>query len=332
MPNRSDYTKQYQNTNVTDMGSIYSILQYTDLKDLSMVEVAGYTGNAFRIIIDRERVNIASYSAYEWPLHHEEQFANLGVSIRIEGGPTEIPPTPEELERALEMIQWSLDRGIPLLSWDLFVPEFGVIYGYDDDTRTLRCRDITKDGELPYEKLGRGQVHELYVVAITDVRRVDKRKMLHGALRIAVRHAREQGYKREDSNYRNGLAGFDAWIEAFQGGHVEVFSNTLHGMYNFDQRVFAAEFLKRVSSELLEEAATNLDTSLGQLAGQAAVHYDQVADQLNEFVTLFPFPKGGDPNDPEQAAAAIELLRICRAEEEKGVVLLEQMLRLLDEA
>ncbi|RKN84535.1 hypothetical protein [Paenibacillus ginsengarvi] len=329
MGNRPDYTRNFSHTNITDTGSMYSILQHTALKHLSLVEVAGYTANAFRIIIDRERVNVAGYSAFEWPLHHKEQFENLGVSTRYEGGPTSMPPSPEELERALELIQWSLDRGIPVMAWDLFVPDFGVIYGYNDETRTLRCRHVTKDGELPYEMLGRGQAPELYVIAVTETMAVDKRTMLRGALKLAVRHAREQGYKREDSNYRNGLAGYDAWIEAFGHRNVEVFGNSLHGVMHYDQRLFAAEFMKRVSAELQGESGA--DKQLGSLAGQAAVHYDKVADNFAEFVKRFPFPKGGDPNDAEEAAAAIRLLTETRFEEEQGVVLLEQMLLLLDE-
>jgi hypothetical protein len=328
MAKRPDYTSNFTHTNLTDTGSMYSMLQYTDRKDLSLVEVAGYTANAFRIIIDRERVNVAGYSAFEWPLHHREQFANLGFDTRCVGGPTEIPPTPEELERALELIQWSLDRGVPLLAWDLFVPEFGIIYGYDDEARTLRCRDITKDGELPYEKLGRGQVHELYVMAVTGMKLVGKRTMLHGALRMAVSHAREQGYKREHSPYRNGLAGYDAWIEAFGKRNVEAYGNTLHGMYIYDQRLFAAEFLKRIADEIQGEAPE--ERLLKMLAGQASVQYDNVADRLAEFVARFPFPKGGDPNDPVQASAAIRHLSEARAEEEKGVELLEEMLKVLD--
>ncbi|WP_240419435.1 hypothetical protein [Paenibacillus periandrae] len=128
---------------------------------------------------------------------------SLKVITRYEGGPTSMPPSPEQLERALELIQWSLDHGIPVMAWDLFVPDFGVIYGYNDETRTLRCRHVTKDGELPYEMLGRGQAPELYVIAVTETMAIDKRTMLRGSLKLAVRHAREQGYKREDSNYHN---------------------------------------------------------------------------------------------------------------------------------
>lgn len=324
-----DYTGNFTHTNVTDTGSMYAILQHTNLKHLSLVEVAGYTANAFRIIIDRERVNVAGYSAFEWPMHHEEQFANLGVRTRYEGGPTSVPPTPEELERALELIQGSLDRGIPVMAWDLFVPDFGIIYGYNDEARTLRCRHITKDGELPYDKLGRGQAPELYVIAMAEIIAVDKRTMLRGALQLAIRHAREQGHMRENSHYRNGLAGYDAWIEAFGRRNVEIYGNSLHGVLHYDQRMFAAAFMKQVAKELQGESAA--DKQLRFLAEQAAVYYGNVANNFANFVTQFPFPKGGDPNDSEEAAAAIRLLTKAKSEEEQGVASLEQMLRILDE-
>ncbi|GGG68339.1 hypothetical protein [Paenibacillus radicis (ex Gao et al. 2016)] len=329
MGNRPDYTSNYTHTNLTDTGSIYSILQYTERKNLSLVEVAGYTANAFRIIIDRERVNVAGYSAFEWPLHHQEQFANLGFQTRYAGGPTEIPPTPEELEQALELVQWSLDRGIPVLAWDLFVPEFGVIYGYDDDSRMLRCRDITQDGELPYEKLGRGQVHELYVMAVTAFTPVAKTEMLRGALQLAVIHARTQGYKREDSQYRNGLEGYDAWIEALGRGEVDVYGNALHGLYVYDQRLFAAQFLKHIAEE--QQSLPDANERLVTAAKQAAIHYDKVADALAEYCLLFPFPKGGDPNASDQAETGIRYLSEARAAEAQGVTYLEEMLAVLEE-
>ncbi|CAG7652115.1 hypothetical protein PAESOLCIP111_06460 [Paenibacillus solanacearum] len=145
---------------------------------------------------------------------------------------------------------------------------------------------------------------------------------------MAVQHAYEQGYKREDSQYRNGLAGYDAWIEAFQKRNVEVFGNTLHGLYVHDQRMYAAEFMERIAIELQGEDEEN--QQLSSLAGQAARHYDKVSGCFGAFRNRFPFPKGGDPNDPEQAEAAIQLLTEARAEEGKGVGCLEKMLQILN--
>ncbi|WP_127585533.1 hypothetical protein [Paenibacillus koleovorans] len=147
---RNDFT---WNCN-TDTESIYSMVQYTDKKELFHTDIMGFTAHAFRIIIDREEVEVGSYSFFDWQLRHAEALMNLGFTVRTTGRQSHIAPTPEELEIALEMIQTSSDAGIHALSWDLFIPEWGVIYGYDDETRMLHCRDVRRDSEIPYEKLG----------------------------------------------------------------------------------------------------------------------------------------------------------------------------------
>jgi hypothetical protein len=49
-------------------------------------------------------------------------------------------------------------------------------------------------------------------------------------------------------------------------------------------------------------------------------------------VAMFPFPHGGEPNADEQANRAITLLREAKTEEEQGVLILERMLELLEQA
>ncbi|GJM69655.1 hypothetical protein HMSSN036_18710 [Paenibacillus macerans] len=135
---RDDFTWS-QNT---DTIAIHSMLEYTGKAGMSLVDVMGYTAHAFRIIIDREAVEVGSYSAFDWPLHHTEQLQNLGFTVQTAGRPNHIPPTPAELEEALGFIQDSLDKGVPALGWDLFIPEWGVIYGYDDEKKNAslpRC-------------------------------------------------------------------------------------------------------------------------------------------------------------------------------------------------
>ncbi|WP_127573061.1 hypothetical protein [Paenibacillus xylaniclasticus] len=68
----------------------------------------------------------------------------------------------------MALVRESIDRGIPVMAWDLFVPKFGVIYGYDDDVQKLRCKDVVKDDDLPYTKLGHGQIGELFVFGISS--------------------------------------------------------------------------------------------------------------------------------------------------------------------
>lgn len=310
----------------TDTSAIHSMIQYTDKAGMSLIDVMGYTAHAFRIIIDRDAVEVGSYSAFNWPLYHAQQLHNLGFTVQTLGRPNHIPPTPEELEEAIASIQTSLDNGVPALSWDLFIPEWGLIYGYDDENKVLRCRDVRKDGDLPYEKLGRGEVTEMYVLTITGSHPVDKRTMLKGALQMAVTHAKY--VEREDESHRVGLDAYEAWIEAFTKRTVDPFGNGVNTGKVWDERVFATEFLLELSLNWIGD--TPQDDRLRILAKDASEQYGAVAERLAEMRDMFPFPHGGDPNSKEQAERAVTLLNEAKTAETAGVALLEQILETLE--
>ncbi|MFK7692795.1 hypothetical protein [Paenibacillus sp. HJGM_3] len=302
-------------------------MQYTDKKDLSRTDIMGLTAHAFRIIVDREEVEVGSYSFFDWQLRHAEALRNLGFTVRTTGKQNHVSPTPEELETALEMIQTSLDAGIPALSWDLFIPEWGVIYGYDDETRMLQCRDVRRDGEMPYEKLGRGEVTELYLLTITDSKPVDRQTMLRGALKLALEHAHIQQFPVEESaGHANGLAAFDAWIHALERRTANPFGNAVNTGKVCDAREFAVQFLQ----ELADNGSEPGDEPLRRLARQAAEQYAIVAGILSIMRDMFPFPHGGVPGDEAVATRAIELLTEAKNAETEGVELLAQMLDLLE--
>ncbi|MFC5467486.1 hypothetical protein ACFPPD_02070 [Cohnella suwonensis] len=61
------------------------------------------------------------------------------------------------------------------------------------------------------------------------------------------------------------------------------------------------------------------------MAEEAAVHYDKVAEAFIEFQQLFPFPQGGEPNDPANAEEAIRLLEQAKVDEASRVAVLERM-------
>lgn len=311
----------------TDTTAIHSMIQYTDRTGMSMIDVMGYTAHAFRIIIDCIEVEVGSYSFFDWKLHHGEAFQNLGFTVQAAGKQTNIPPTPEELEEAIGFLQESIDRGVPGLGWDLFIPEWGVIYGYDDEKRVFRCRDVRMDSELPYEKLGRGEVTELYVLTIVGSSLVEKKAMLRGALQLAVNHACHQYKELKQSNHRNGLAAYDAWIEAFTNRTVNPFGNCVNAGKVSDAREFAAKFLSELSTGW-EDVSPKGD-QLRALALESSTHYAAVAERLCEMRDMFPFPSGGNPNSEIQANRALELLREAKDAETKGVQLFGRMLELL---
>lgn len=310
--------------------ALYRMIGYTDKKDISLTDVMGYTSWAFRINIHARTVNIAGpYASLSWGDVFRQGMMNLGFTCKSIGEPNLTPPTPRQLQEALLFVQSSIDTGIPVMAWDLFVPEFGIIYGYDDSQQLLNCKDTAEDGLLPYHKLGRGRIGELFVLGVTDTFEVDEIAALRGALDMVLDHAFNHLPRHDEEPYRNGLAGYEAWIQAFRSGSVEVVGNAYNALVVSDAREYAYRFLAGLSEKNFNELPVTQEIS--RLALAAAEHYREVARHLAEIRTLFPFPQGGTPNDPETAGMAITLLEQALAAEERGIQQLQVMHRVLEQ-
>lgn len=296
-------------------------------KEVSLTEFMGYSSHAFRININGDNVDVAGPTGYEWEDILPKGLLNLGFRCKWLRTPNFTPPTPELLAEALELIQESIDRGIPAVGWDLLIPEFGIIYGYDDGEKALHVKDPRGDGKLPYEKLGRGQVAELFVLTLTDSFDVSKEMTLRGALDMILDHARRRQHNNELPKYENGLKAYDAWIHAFTNRNVDAFGNSYNTMVVSDARKHAVRFLRGLATDWNGESA--LEKRVRERASSAAEHYADVERSLTVLNEMFPFPNGGTPNDPVHAERAIEQLYAAKAAEEKGLKELEAMRELL---
>ncbi len=69
---------------------------------------------------------------------------------------------------------------------------------------------------------------------------------------------------------------------------------------------------------------TPLGSILAPYAAEAALYYRQTADTLAQLLPRFPFPHGGEPNDPQEAELAIRLLIKAKSEETNGVTVLKK--------
>ncbi|PTM57868.1 RNA polymerase sigma factor [Desmospora activa] len=296
--------------------AITTAIGYTG-QDVSLSDVMGYTGHAFRLNIHKGDVDVAGPTAYKWNPVVSRGLAHLGFEVSDVGAQAQT--SPEKLTEAVDLIHDSIDRGIPVVTWDLFVPEFGLIYGYDDEAQTFAAVDFKNDGKLPYDQLGMGEIKELAVFALGKWKPVDKKHAFLQALTMAVEHA----YGKEPAlrGFVQGVAAYDTWIEAFESGTVDPFGNSYNVAVAADARRFATHFL-------LERSACPKsigDSRIVQLTARAAVCYAQVYESLQALNQLFPFPAGGNPNESTQRAQAITLLTRAKEEELKGVALMQEI-------
>lgn len=96
----------------------------------------------------------------------------------------------EEARRreAVETVKRSIDRGIPAVSWDIGVPEWGLITGYDDAAATFATLSITGEGDQPYTLLGKRELPILSVLTLCGRTGKPEEAVLRDTMHLAVSH------------------------------------------------------------------------------------------------------------------------------------------------
>lgn len=302
--------------------AVHGAVSYTDKKHLSLVEVMGYTGHAFRINIDPGAINAAGPTSFPGGYILRRNLCNLGFTSCLADPAAPIPP--EKAERALALVQDSIDRGVPAISFDLFTPEFGLIYGYDDEAQLLYCKDQAKDGALPYTRFVEPKIDLLFVTTISESLPHSKYEMLRMALDMIIDHARGREWTHVfERRFAQGLAGYDAWIAVMERRCADEHGNAFNTAVIADAREFAARFLLDLSFRW--DGSNIVERQVRQIAAEAARHYEEVAAAFAELRLMFPFPDGGQPKEGRTADRAIEWLREAKEAEAQGIAVLEKL-------
>lgn len=314
-----DWTKTW----TTAAQAVHGAVSYTDKKHLTLVDVMGLTAHAFRMNIDPKQIHAAGPTSLPGGYIIRRNLANLGFISNM--GEAATPVTPENAERTIALVQKSVDQGIPAIAFDLFIPEFGLIYGYDDEKQIFHAKDVSQDGTITYQQFVEPKIGVLFLVTISESLPHSKYEILRMALDMIVDHARGREWNHVfKDRFVMGLAGYDAWIEVMRRREADEFGNAYNTIVIADAREFAAEFLRRL---VIQWNGTNfVERMVRDKAAAAAVHYETVAEAWGELQDMFPFPEGGKSKEPSTADRAIELLEKAKDAETKGIMVLEQLL------
>jgi hypothetical protein len=211
-----------------------------------------------------------------------------------------------------ENTKLALDNGLPTYGWELDVPEYYVIYGYDDVGYYYSgpgCDDGA--GPKPWRELGDTDIGVLEVYSILKGEAADDRTTVKEALAFALASAESPG-KWVFPKYRAGIAGFDKWVKALEDGTAHSLGAAYNAVAWHECRESAVGFLKE-AKERLGEAGGPFD--------EAIAHYEVVAENLKKVAELFPLI-GRQPEhiqDEGRRAEAAEALRTAREAEERGL-------------
>ncbi|WNC15616.1 RNA polymerase sigma factor [Brevibacillus brevis] len=316
-------------------------------RSFSLPMVMGLSGHAFRLTVVPEQIHIAGPTMFPFNEVLQQGLRNMGFSSHVVNDfkPGEnigvnanfVDPSllgakarekrelSQMLPRALELIHRSIDRGYPVAAWDLFIPEFGLIYGYDDEQKQLHAGDnCGHNATIAYDHLGRGLMEDLFVLTLGEAVETDQRQMLIGALQMAIEHYRgtEPG-----CGAVNGLEAYAKWLEAFEKRGIEPNGNSYTLAVVHDARRNASAFWRELADTWTDSAFDAVRPSWLE----AADLYGGIAEGYAELCLLFPFPAGGEPNAPAESQKAIQLLQNIQSQEQRAAALLENMQKALSE-
>lgn len=138
--------------------AVYGAIRNTRKRAYTLTEIAVHTMQAFWTSADRGTNFTGAFDLEEVM---GMTLDNLGFDTAIIHK-RKLPELMPELHgQALSLIRDSIGRGIPVIGHNLENYEYGLIYGYDDETAMLQICDVSaqKGKELPYSQLGKRPLH-----------------------------------------------------------------------------------------------------------------------------------------------------------------------------
>jgi hypothetical protein len=212
-------------------------------------------------------------------------------------------------------LKLAVESDMPSYGWELDVPEYYVICGYDDVGYYYSGppREGVA-GPKPWEELGDTEIGILEMYSLMPGDAADDRTTVREALHFALAFA-EGPAEWVWPRYKAGPAAFDAWAEALEGGAAHVLGAAYNAQVWHECRDFAVKFLEEAKGRLGEQAG---------FFDEAAGHYRAVASGLKKVAELFPFLDRGEGHvkDKERCGEAAAALRAARDAERKGLAAL----------
>jgi hypothetical protein len=219
------------------------------------------------------------------------------------------------------MVRESIDAGYPCYGWELEIPEFYLVYGYDDQGYYYRGPGCEGGkGPLPWQKLGDTGIGVLEMYSIRPGEAADDATVLKDAAAFALEHAANPA-KWIFPGYASGLKAYDNWIAALERGGADEMGNAYNAGVWRECRHHAVGFLREARDRLVLPAASELEAATGA--------YEAVVSGLDELCQLYPWR--WDLHDgvmapvDDTSAKGIAALIKARAAEERGLQALERL-------
>jgi hypothetical protein len=305
---------------VSHLGCIKGCVDYLGI-DVSEAWLYGGTGHAFVINL-HEGVCPSGPTAWR-TVKLFELGRNLGYTIDGVFGFKSNDDFAAVQKRAWEHVVQAIDQGRPCYGWELEIPEFYVVCGYDEVGYYYSGPGCDEGkGPKPWRELGDTGIGVLELYSIAPGQAADDATTVAEALSFALEHAanpKEWIFE----HYRAGLEGYDNWISALQAGKASDMGMRYNAGVWLECRKNAVGFLEEAKERLPDHADGPFD--------EALTHYRAVAENLGKVAEAYPWTFEASDEDllpaDETSRAAVEALQAARGAEAAGLQALEEIVQ-----
>lgn len=305
------------------LGCIHGGLKFLEIApDISWL--FGGTGHAFIINMSRDGSCPSGPTAWKTSRFYDLG-NNLGYQIDGIWGDKRKPDFKDKQLAAWDLTKASLDQNLPVVGWELAIPEFYLVNGYDEGGYYFSGPGAEM-GPSPkaWQELGVSEIGMLELFAIKPVPQADTETQVREALRFAI--AFNQGDPEWVlPDYLSGQEAYRVWIDALRSGRASLVGHA----YN----AAVWEECRRNGVLFLQEAKNKLKGKMDQTFDEAIRTYYEAASQLKDVSELYPFfennrhePVGENPRSQKAA----EHLQAAMTAEAVGEGLLAEILKELN--
>lgn len=300
---------------VSHLGCIKGALEWLD-RDVSDAWLFGGTGHAFVINV-HEIVCPSGPTAW----NTERLFAlgrNVGYAVDGVFSRLGLPDFEDAPRRAWDFLRSRLDENVPCFAWELALPEFYVVNGYEGENLFFSGPAAPPKASIPWSELGRRETKLVEAYAVQAGPPSGEAETLREAVAFALEHA-----KNPETwifpGYRSGPEAFAVWAASLEAGTADPLGAAYNAAVWSECRAFAFDFLEEARDRLEGRASGPLE--------EAAGRYRLVARGLKRVSELFPFHtrKPSDIVDESRRSRAAAVLREVKTEEEKGLAALARV-------
>lgn len=165
--------------------SLYAILTAAGRFKGPKYILSGLTGMAFKISVHEQLLPFSVTAYGQWIDEHKPAVKNIGLLSVADAGRTRHPTFRWYQEQAIIAVKQSLDRGLGVIYW---IPEFGVIHGYDDADQVFYVQDgwHTESQVVLYDNFGLNLTPFWYYEIFGDRVGIALEEMVLESLRLAI--------------------------------------------------------------------------------------------------------------------------------------------------